>query len=146
MNVLEIIKMNVKSYRLVTCFMEPDGDILFCNYPQDMHVDLDIAKELVQNRFEFTKDKKHYLVLHFSSIREITYDAIQYLKAPEGVKNILGAAYIVNDKVSIEIADIFVNASKKFPAKLFASETEATIWINQLREYHTAIKPKNKLS
>lgn len=137
MKVLDIIKMNVKSYRFVTCFMEPDDNILFCNYPENIHIDLQIAKELVVNRLEFTKNKKHYLIMQFSNIADVTYEAMQYMKTPEtGQRNILGAAFITTNPYSLAIAKIIAEFPKKVPAKFFDTEENAIIWINQLKEYH----------
>lgn len=137
MNVLDIIKMDIKSYRFVTCCMEPEDNILFCNYHENINVNLEIARELVNNRLEFTKNKKHYLISYFPSIQDIHYDAILYLKSPEvGLKNLLGAAYITNDNISTEIAKILMASNRKLPTKNFKTEHEATTWINQLKEYH----------
>lgn len=137
MNVLDIIKMNIKSYRFVTCCMEPDNNILFCNYHENMHVDIKIAEELVNNRLDFTKNMKHYLISRFSPIRYLSYEAIQYLKDPEnGLKNILGAAFVVNDTASAEVAEIFIRSYKKFPARCFDSEIKAIKWIGELKEFH----------
>ena len=137
MNVLDIIKMNVKSYRFVTCYMEPEDNVLFFNPKENLNINLSIAEELVSNRLDFVKNKKHYLIQQVTRISEIDYDAIQYLKSiNHGFKNILGVAYVGSGQLSLQIADIFIKHHKKIPAQLFYSESDAIKWIKELREYH----------
>lgn len=137
MNVLEIIKMNIKSYRHATCFMEPDDNVLFFNYRENLDINLPIAKELVASRLEFTNNRKHYMVQHISNTFDIDYEAIQHLKDTEnGLKNILGLACITSGVVSAQIAEILVKQPKKFPSKIFNTEKEAINWIHELKEYH----------
>lgn len=141
MNVLDIIKMNIKSYRFATCSMEPGDNILFFNFHENLNIDLPLAQELVTNRLLFTKNQKHYLIQQISNIFDINYEAIQYLKDTEqGLKNLLGAAYIPSGPLSKELAEILVKQTKKFPAKIFDSEEEAIKWINDLKAYHIAIQ------
>lgn len=141
MNVLDIIKMNIKSYRFVTCIMKPNDNILFFNCQENLNIDLALAKELVTNRLSFTNNEKHYLIQQISNIFDIDYEAIQYLKDTEqGLKNILGAAYITSGPISKQLAEVFIKQKKKFPAKMFDSEREAVTWINELKEFHTVTK------
>ncbi|HSH67453.1 MAG TPA: hypothetical protein VLB84_17040 [Bacteroidia bacterium] len=137
MNVLEIIKMNIKSYRYVTCYMKPDSNILFCNYNENIYVDLQIAKELVSNRLEFTQNKKHYLILRFSQIQNANREAIEYMNAPEGgLKNILGTAFIVPSKQLLEQTKLLIKYQKNFPVRFFNLEEDAVTWIQQLIDFH----------
>lgn len=141
MNVLDLIKMDIKSYRYVTCCMEPNDDILFFNYRENLNITLPIAKKLVDIRLKFTNNKDHYLIQRVSDIIDLDYEAIQHLKDENyGLKNILGLAYIISGSASAQIAEIFVEHPKKFPAKIFKSEKEAILWINQLKEYHQIIQ------
>lgn len=137
MNVLDIIKMDIKSYRFMTCCMEPGNNILFVNYHSDLSITGALAKELLHNRLEFTKNRQHYLIQHFSNIFDIDFEATNFLKDVEnGSKNLLGVAFIANNKSSIELAENFINYKKKFPAKIFYAEKAAIDWIHELKEYH----------
>jgi hypothetical protein len=138
MNVLDIIKMDIKSYRFVTCFVEPENDILFFNCQQSLEIDLPLAKELVLNRLEFTKNKKHYMIQQISPSLDIDYEALQYLKDPDkGLKNLKGVAYLASNQSSVQIADVLIKGGqKKVPSKVFATEKEAIQWIENLKEYH----------
>ncbi|HET6225716.1 MAG TPA: hypothetical protein VFF27_05510 [Bacteroidia bacterium] len=138
MNVLDVIKMDIKSYRLVTCFAEPEDDILFFNCQQNLEIDLPLAEELVANRLEFTKYKKHYMIQQIPPYIEINFEALQYLKDPErGLKNLKGVAYLVSNNSSVRIADDLIKGGqRKIPSQVFTSEKEALQWIKNLKEYH----------
>jgi len=137
MNVLDLIKMDIKSYRFMTCCMEPDNNILFLNYHSDLSINAKTAKELIENRLKFTKNKKHYLIQHFSNIFDIDIEALAYLKDPDnGFKNLLGVAFVATNESSIHLAKLFTNHFKKVPGKIFHTEEEAVEWIDQLKEYH----------
>jgi hypothetical protein len=121
--------------------MEPGDDVLFFNYRENITIDLGLAKKLVNSRLEFTDNKQHYLVQHISDLLDINYEAIQYLKDQDyGLKNILGLAYIVSGSLSNQIAEVFVQQPRKFPAKIFDKEEEAIKWIKELKEYHQIIQ------
>lgn len=129
--------MDIKAYRFMTCCMEPDNNIVFLNYHSDLSIDGELAKELIANRLNFTKNKKHYLIQHFSNIFDIDFEAITYLKDPEnGFKNLLGVAFIATNESSFRLAKLFTNHFEKVPGKIFHTEEEAVEWIDHLKEYH----------
>lgn len=137
MNVLDVIKMNVKSYRFVTCFMEPGEDVLFFNFHENLYLNLPLAKELVTYRLKFTENKKHYVIQQFSNLPSFDYEAKDYMKQKEGgLKNVLGLALVTPYSTLSAISDIFDAKHKNLPIKFFETETEAVIWIKQLKEYH----------
>lgn len=137
MNVLDIIKMDIKAYRFVTCLIEPEDDVLFFNCQQNLEIDLPLAKELVMNRIEFTNNKKHYMIQQISNIAEINYDALQYLKdMAGGLQNLKGVAYLASNTAAYAIAEVFTQHQKKIPSKIFSKEKDAINWIKNLKEYH----------
>lgn len=126
--------MKFKKYRLATFSTEESEDIVFIEYTQDLKVDLPMAKELVADRLDFTNNKKHYLILNVSNAKAVTHDAKLFMQDPEnGLKNILGAAFLASNPVSALIANIFIKTSKSFPAKFFSKKQEAFDWIKDLK-------------
>lgn len=126
--------MKFKKYKSATFITEDSDDIVFIEYIQELKVDLPLAKELVANRLEFTENKKHYLILNVSNAKAVTHDAKLFMQDPEnGLKNILGAAFLASNPVSALIANIFIKSPKNFPARFFSKKQEAIDWIKELK-------------
>lgn len=131
---------------LLTIFNLSDGDdVVFVEFTQNLRVDLETAKQIVAARLSFTDNRKHYLVLDMSNVRNVTGDAKKYLQLPEaGLKNILGAAMIASNPVSALISNIFIKTPKNFQAKFFYNKKEAIEWIylNKEKEHRNTTHPQ----
>ena len=116
-----------------------ESDIVFAEFPENLKVDLEVAKAMVSDRLVFTVNKMHYIIFDVSNVKEITPEAKEFLQRPEyGLKNILGAAFVATSPLATLIAKIFVKTQKDFQAKFFATREGAFEWILNYRE-------KNKL-
>ena len=119
----------------MTLSREDDCLIVFCVFPQNLNVDLPMAKELVANILEFTENQEHYLHIDYSNTQQITTDAKLYMQNPEtGLKNILGAALIASNPVSVLMANIFLKTQTGFPKKFFTDKTDAKNWLKDLKK------------
>ena len=126
--------MKTTKYPFVIFSKEPEGDIIYVEYIKNLKVDLDVAKELVANRLDFTENKPYYLIIDVSNIKQITAEAKTYLQNPNtGLKNILGAAFIASNQVSALIANIFVK-TPNIISKFFSQKKEALLWIKELKK------------
>ena len=126
--------MEIKKYPLVTCSKEAGSDIVFIEYAKNLKVDLDIAKELVANRLDFTCSKKQYFIIDFSNINYFSHEAKVYMQSSEGgSENILAAAFIASNMVSTLLANVFVRKIKDVPAKFFSNKQVAVQWITDLK-------------
>lgn len=126
--------MKTKSYPLTVLHTEEDEDIVFIEYRKHLEVNLSFAKEIVDNRLDFTEGKKHYLVIDVTNVKNVTQDAKAYLLNPEaGIKNILGAAFIAGNPVAAMLANIFIKQPKNFQSKFFARKSDAIRWIKELK-------------
>lgn len=122
--------MITEKYPLVACRREDNSDIIFAEFPNNVRIDLNSAKEIVANRLHFTKSKKHYLVVDISNIRQVSSEAKEFLQRPDtGLLNLLGAAFVATNPVSAMIANIFIKTPKDFRAKFFKSKEDALEWI-----------------
>ena len=126
--------METKNYRFVRLSCIDDPDIIFNEYSKDLNVDLEVAKEIVANRMDFAGASKHYMIMEMSNIKRVSYEAKTYMQAKDGgLKNILGAAFIASNPVSILVSNVFIKTPKKFPSKLFQKKEDALKWIKQLK-------------
>jgi hypothetical protein len=134
--------MTVKEYPLVRYSQEKNGDIILAEFPANLKIDLAVAREIVADRLDFANEKKHYVVIDVSNVREITVEAKKYMQRPDpGLKNILGAAFIGTNPISALLANIFVKTRKNFQAKFFTDKGDAYDWIIKHRR-----KVKGKMS
>jgi hypothetical protein len=126
--------MRFKKYNHVTCSLDVVSGLFFAEYEENLKVDLAIAKEMVAYRTEFTENIPHYVVLDISNVKQVTAGAKAYMQHPEyGLKNILGAAFVANNRVAALIANIFIKTPKDFEAKFFHSKEEAVRWIKECK-------------
>lgn len=122
------------------------SDIFFADFPHGLKVDIAWAKKMVANRLDITQDKKHFLVIDMSNVKDITPEAKIFLQRNEfGLKNILGAAFIATNPVSTLIANIFIKTPKDFEAKCFTNKEDAFDWINEYRKKIMSNKPSDKM-
>jgi hypothetical protein len=121
---------------------EESGNIVFAEFRDNLKVDLAAAKEIVSSRINFTKNEKHYVIIDLSNVKQVTLEAKEYLQSPDGgLKNILGAAFIAANPVSVLIANIFIKTPKDFHAKFFATKEDALKWIIECRQKATGHGP-----
>src|SRR5688500_18002884 len=116
----------IEKYSPSVHYTENDSDIVFAEFPNNLKVDLVKAKEIVANRLGLMQDRKHFLVIDISNVREVTQDAKEFMqRGGMGLKNILGAAFIATNPVSALIANIFIKTPKDFEARFFSNKEEA---------------------
>ena len=126
--------MIIKQYPLVTLSTEPDSNIVFMEFRPNLKVDLQEAREIVSNRLEFTRNRKHFLILDVTNVRRLTAEAKVFMQRPEtGMKNILGAAFTAGNPVAALLANIFIKTPKNFHARFFTNREAAVAWIEQYK-------------
>jgi hypothetical protein len=127
--------MIIEKYSCVVYYKEEDSDIVYAEFPNSLKVDLEMARELVANRLDFTKNEMHYFVLDVSNVKEISPEAKEFMQKPEtGLKNILGGALIATNPVATLIANIFIKTRKDFQARVFSSKESALSWIKDQKQ------------
>ncbi len=130
--------MRTEKYSFVTCHQDEEMDIVFMEYPEGLKVDLEKAKAILACRLQFTQNKKHYLIIDLSNVREVSSEAKKFMQLPDqGLANILGAAFIAANPVSALIANIFIKTEKDFPAHFFSNQEDALHWLKELKKKHT---------
>ena len=129
------LNMATVKYPMVIFYADRSSDIIFAEFPSNLKIDLAVAREIVANRLDFAKGSKHYVVIDVSNVREITPEAKDYMQGREtGQKNILGAAFIATNPVSVLFANIFIKTQKDFQAKFFSNKEDAFEWIMECQE------------
>lgn len=119
-----------KQYRYITCTKDGNSNLFYAEYSPGLAVDLDVAREIVSNRLEFTKGEDHYVVIDLNNVKSITPEAKEFMQSPDGgTQKILGAAFFATNPVAALLANVYVKTPANFEARLFTSKEEAIKWI-----------------
>jgi hypothetical protein len=120
----------------VTIYYTADNsDIIFAEFPANHKIDLVMAQQMVDHRLELAQNKKHFIVVDISNVRQVTKEAKEFLQHTEkGLKDILAAAFIATNPVSVLIANIFIKTQTGFGAKFFSNKSDAFNWIIDQRK------------
>jgi len=131
-----------KEFKYVTVWSEEsDPDILYSSYTSNLEIDINIARELINDRLEFSKGQSVYVLIDFTHIKSVTKEARDYMNSPEGgLKGILGGAFLSNSIV----ATLFINLHLKLtnpavPAKFFTNKQEAVKWLKKIKIKNTQL-------
>jgi hypothetical protein len=126
--------MKTKKYPFVTYSEKISSNIIYVEYSKNLKIDLAIAKEIVANRHDFTENKKHYLIINASNVKQVTIEAKKYMQSEEhGLRNIIATAFIASNQVSALIANIFIKTPNVI-SKFLANEKDALLWIKELKQ------------
>jgi len=112
-----------------------EDDILFSNYKKQLAIDIDIAKQIVQDRITFTQGKPYFILIDFTHLKSVTKDARDYMNNPEGgLKGLLGGAFVSNNIVATLFVNLFLKVSHPaIPARFFTNKTDALAWLKKVR-------------
>jgi hypothetical protein len=106
--------------------------ILIAYYKPGLHITLEVAKEIVQSRKEFTEGKSYPALVNSTGVVSIERAAREYFSSPEGTAGIKAAALIVNSPFSSFLGNFFLRVNKPgMPAKVFTREQSALNWLQQ---------------
>jgi hypothetical protein len=128
--------MNEVKYRHITIWTEDlYPDIIFGIYSPKLVIDISMAKELVDNRLDFTQGKPVYTMIDFTNVKSVTKEARDYMNNPEGgLKAVLGGAFLSNNVVATLFINLYLKVNNpSIPAKLFTNKAEAIHWLTKIK-------------
>ena len=128
--------MNELKYRYITIWAEePYPDTIFGVYSPKLVIDINIAKELVDNRLDYTHGKPVYTMIDFTNVKSVTKEARDYMNNPQGgLKALLGGAFLSNNVVATLFINLYLKVNNpSIPAKLFTNKAEAIHWLNKIK-------------
>jgi len=113
--------MSEKKYKYITIWDdESHPGIVFGIYSPKLVIDINIAKELVDNRLDYTQGNPVYTLIDFTNVKSVTKEARDYMNSPEGgLKGLLGGAFLSNNVVATLFVNLYLRVnSPVIPAKL----------------------------
>jgi hypothetical protein len=128
--------MRKKDYRYISVYChEETPDIVFGSYAPHLTIDLEIAREMIENRLSFSGGQPVYTLIDFTNVKSVTKEARDYMNSAEGgLKGILGGAFLSNNVMATLFINLFLKISKPtVPAKFFTNRDEAVKWLRRVR-------------
>ncbi len=111
------------------------GDLLTGTYKKSSRITLEIAKEIVKERLDFTGNQPVAVLIYNEGVKTVDKKARDYFTSDEGVQHLVAAAYVVENKFSSFIANFFVAITKtKIPVRIFSNKQAALKWLAQFRK------------
>ena len=129
-------KYNCKNYSNISIYTDQENpDIVFWKYQENLTIDLPIAKELVENRLEYSNNETVYALIDVSNIQSSTREARDYLSQPEGgLRKLHAGAFVSNNILSNVLINLFFKINKpSIPAKFFKNEDDAYKWLKTIK-------------
>lgn len=123
-----------KEYGNIT-FGKIENDIIFFKYKPKIEIDINIARELVKSRLDYTDGQSVYTLIDFTNVKSVTKEARDYMNNPEGgLKGILGGAFLSNSVVATLFVNLYLKVSNpSVPAKFFTSSADAITWLKKIK-------------
>jgi hypothetical protein len=142
--------MKKVTYRYITIYSHPSQpDVVFGSYAPHLHIDLAVARELIDNRIEFAEGRSVYTLIDFTNVKSVTKEARDYMNSAEGgLRGLRGGAFLSNNVVSTLLVNLYLQISKPaIPARFFTNESDALRWIAKMRagQDKTENEPANEL-
>ena len=129
------IQRNLREYKYITIWTEEDDDILISSYQPKLKVDIDIAKELVASRLDYSGGKPKFTLIDFTNVGSATKEAREYMNDPNGgLKGVLAGAFLANNAVATLFINLFLKINKPaIPARFFTKKEDAINWLQSIK-------------
>ena len=126
--------METKKYRYVNFCNEIYEDVVFSSFSENLHVDIDIVKEIVACRIDFIGNEEKFYIVDINNLKHISSEAKFYTyNSREGLENVLACAIIATNPSSTLLANILVKTPSEIPFKHFLNKESAVVWIEELK-------------
>lgn len=125
--------MNKAPFTTSHVSFELKEDILYVIYLPGSEINIEIAKDIVKLRKEYTDGTPYYMLITGEGLRAIDKEARDYL-SNEGTEGVLGGALLVNSVYTEFFGNFFLRITQpKIPAKLFTDKNKALEWLEQFK-------------
>ena len=106
--------------------------ILIGTYRKGLQINLDTAKQIVEERIRFTKGKKMVAMILSDGISAVDKAAREYLASEKGTEGLLATAIVVSSPFDYLMGKFFIRVNKTgIPSRIFYNMREAEKWLQQ---------------
>ncbi|HYF71007.1 MAG TPA: hypothetical protein VD884_22920 [Ohtaekwangia sp.] len=130
-----MVVVNYKEYQNTIFWKEEYDNIIFFKYTPRLIITLDIAREIVRSRLDYTSGTAVYSLIDFTNVKSVTKEARDYMNDAEGgLKGILGGAFLSKNVVATLFVNLYLKVNNPtIPAKFFTNKADALDWLLQLK-------------
>ena len=115
--------------------LELRNDLLIGKYKKGLKMTLEMAKEIVRIRKEFTAHKPFRALVYNLGVISWDKKARDYLASEEAVEGIIAGAIVLDSAVGVMLVNFYLSVSKpKVPARMFTKTEPALKWLEQFRK------------
>lgn len=112
---------------------EIKDDILYVAYLHNAVITIDIAKEIIRLRLEYTNGVAYPLLITGEGIRAMDKESRDY-SAKHGVEGVLAAALLGSSVYAEFFGNMFLRITQTtIPSKLFTDKQQALLWLEQFK-------------
>lgn len=114
---------------------ELQDDLLIGTYKKGLKINLEMAKEIVKTRLEFTDHRPVVVLVLNQGVVSMDKKARDFLSSDEGVRGCIAGAIVLDSPVGSFLGNFFLSVSKpKIPARTFSKKEAALKWLQQFRK------------
>ena len=109
---------------------ELDGNLLTATYKKGKTITLQIAKEIVQDRINFTKHQPVLVLIVNQGGLSFNKEAREYLSSAEGIQGIIAAVILSETVATAMIGNFIIKVNKPhIPVRMFTNRSKALTWL-----------------
>lgn len=112
---------------------ELEDEILRLTYKPGI-LTLEIAKEVVKSRKEFTNNASYPNLVMQTGLTKVEKEARDYLSSEEGSEGVSAGAILTNSAFQMTLANFFLKVSRpRVPARMFTDKKQAIQWLSNYK-------------
>ena len=113
---------------------ELQDDLLFCTYKKGLRLNLDMAKEIVKARLEFTNYIPALVVVYNAGVISMDKKARDYLSSEEGLRGCIAGTIVLDSPFGLFLGNFYLSVTKpKMPTRIFSKTEDALKWLDKFR-------------
>jgi hypothetical protein len=114
---------------------ELQDDLLIGTYKKGLKISLEMAKEIVKVRLEFTGHKPVVALALNQGVISMDKKARDYLSSDEGVRGVIAGAIMLDTPFGSFLGNFYLSVTKpKIPLRIFSKKEAALKWLQQFRK------------
>jgi hypothetical protein len=110
--------------------LELEDDFLIATYKKGIRIDLEVARQVVHDRLEFTGGRPVVALIENLGVISVTKEARAYFSSALGISGIKAVAILYNNPTAAILGNFIVRVNRpQIPVRLFSNRERAIGWL-----------------